>query len=304
MKQSPDNVDMRDVPALPRWRAWLLATRPPTLGASLIPVLVGLALASRSVTLDVGIAAATIVCALLLQIATNLANDYYDFRRGIDTAERLGPLRVTQSGVLTPAAVLSALLIVLVASTSLGAWLVVRGGAPIALIGSSALIVAVGYSAGPWPLASHGLGELLVFAYFGFATVAGTHHLQGAQFHWSVMLAAFPLGALAAAIIVVNNLRDIATDTKAGKRTVAVRIGDRRSRMEYSLLVLSALASTVALAATTTPFVLIALLGTGVAMYEIASVWQRHGAQLNTSLLGTARLHALVGGLVALGLCL
>jgi 1,4-dihydroxy-2-naphthoate octaprenyltransferase len=281
-----------------------MASRPATLGASLAPVLVGLALASRSVRLDATIALVTAACALLLQIATNLANDYFDHRHGVDTGERLGPVRVTQAGLLTPAQVRTGLLLVLSAAAAAGFYLILEGGPPILLIGVAAMLAAVAYSAGPYPLAWHGLGEALVFAFFGFAAVGGTHHLQGAAFDWTVALAAYPLGALAAAIIVVNNLRDIDTDARAGKRTLAVRMGDRRTRIEYTGLVVSALLSLFVLAVAVTPAVLLGLLATPSAAREIAYVRRRRGAQLNRSLVGTARLHALVGALLAAGLCI
>ena len=191
----------------------------------------------------------------------------------------------------------------LLAALLAGAWLVAHGGRPILIIGACAIVAALAYSAGPFPLASRGFGEVLVFAFFGFAAVGGTHHLQGASFDWTVALAAYPIGALAAAIIVVNNLRDIDTDRRAGKQTLAVRLGVRRTRMEYSWLVLSALLSILALAAAVSPGTLIALLAIAPAMYQIECIWQRHGVELNLSLVGTARLHALVGVLIAVGLC-
>lgn len=302
MTESPQIAD--GPAAVPTWRAWLMAVRPATLGASQAPVLVGLALAARTVKLDVAVAVVTATCALLLQIATNLANDYFDHRHGVDTGERLGPMRVTQAGLLTPTQVRRGLLFVLVAAAAAGLWLINEGGIVILLIGMAAMVAAVAYSAGPFPLASHGLGEALVFVFFGFAAVGGTHHLQGAAFDWKVLWSAYPVGALAAAIIVVNNLRDIETDRRAGKATLAVRLGDRRTRIEYALLVSSALASILVLAAVITPGVLLSLLATATAVREISHVRQRRGAELNRSLVDTAKLHALVGALLAAGLCI
>jgi 1,4-dihydroxy-2-naphthoate octaprenyltransferase len=290
--------------SLPHWRIWLLAIRPPTLGASVVPVLIGLALASRELQLSPGVAAATLACAVLLQISTNLANDYYDHMRGIDTEDRLGPTRVTQAGLLAPNTVRKGLILVLSAAVLLGAWLISVGGWPIAAIGVSAILGALAYSAGPWPLASYGFGEVLVFIFFGLCAVAGTHHLQGAQFDMVTVVAALVPACLAAALIVVNNLRDIPTDRRANKRTLAVRLGPQRTRVEYTALVLSGFAAVAVLAVLTTPFALLGLLGIPAALGETKRLWQRDGAELNASLVGTAKVHMIVGLATALGLSL
>lgn len=284
------------------WRIWLLAVRPPTLGASVVPVLLGLALAGREVDIDPIVAAATLACAVLLQVSTNLANDYYDHMRGIDTPDRLGPVRVTQAGLLAPSRVRRGLVVVLATAVVLGACLIAVGGWPILAIGVCAIVGALAYSAGPWPLASYGFGELLVFVFFGFAAVAGTHHLQGATFGLATLLAALPPACLAAALIVVNNLRDIPTDRRAGKRTLAVRLGPDRTRIEYAVLVATAFLGVAALATTTTPLALLGLIGIPAAVTETRRLWKRDGAALNASLVGTAKVHMLVGLATAVGL--
>lgn len=282
----------------------MMAIRPLTLGASVVPVLIGLALAARKVDIDIIVAVATLACALALQISTNLANDYYDHKRGIDADDRLGPMRVTQAGLLRPQSVRLGLIFVLCVAVSLGVCLVSVGGWPIFAIGVGAIVGALAYSAGPWPLASYGFGELLVFVFFGFCAVAGTHHLQGAAFDLSTALAALPPACLATALIVVNNLRDIPTDARAGKRTLAVRIGAERTRREYVCLVVVAFAGVAALASTTSAYVLIGFVGLPSAVAEIRRLRARAGAELNESLVGTAKLHLLVGLACAIGLYL
>jgi 1,4-dihydroxy-2-naphthoate octaprenyltransferase len=267
-----------------------------------VPVLVGLALARRGGSLDVAVAVATFACALLLQIAANLANDYFDWARGIDTEHRLGPLRVTQSGLVEPRAMQLALGLVVGAAVLLGAFLVYRGGAPIVAIGAAAILGAFAYSAGPYPLASHGFGEVLVLAFFGVVAVGGTYWLQRGAFDVAVALAGATSACPAVALIVVNNLRDIATDRAAGKRTLAVRLGAQATRSEYAAVLAAAFAGACVLAALITPAALIAFFAAPLAWKELRGVREREGVVLNDSLAGTARLHFVFGSLLALGL--
>ena len=294
----------KTAPALAAYTAWWLAIRPRTLGASLVPVGVGLAIASRSGHFHLGVALATVLAALLLQIAANVANDYYDFAHGIDTAGRLGPTRVTQTGLLDPAAVKRGLWAVLGGAVLCGAFLVCAGGWPIALVGAVAAVAAVAYSAGPWPLAWYGFGEILAFVFFGPVAVCGTVLLQRSSVDLAALLTSMPIACLVTAIMLVNNLRDIPTDRSTGKRTRAVRVGARRTRLEYAALVALAFAGALLLALTVTSWALLAFLTLPVAWVEIEAVWKRDGRHLNLSLVGTARLHALFGTLLAIGLLL
>lgn len=221
---------------------WLLATRPKTLPAAAAPVLVGAALAAFRGGFVALPALAALLGALLIQIATNLANDYFDFVKGADTEERVGPTRVTQAGLISPVAVRNAMLATLAAATVVGVYLVWVGGWPIALIGVVSLVCAVAYTGGPFPLAYHGLGDLFVFVFFGLIAVAGTVYVQVGSFPAEAWLAGAGIGAMSTAILVVNNLRDIGTDTKAGKRTMAVRLGVAGTRGEYLVLWLLAAA--------------------------------------------------------------
>ena len=223
-------------PEVTRARAWLLAARPQTLTAALAPVVVGTALALHDGVLAPLPAFAALVGATLIQVGTNFANDYYDFVRGGDTADRVGPPRVTQAGILAPETVKRGMWTVLGAAMLVGAYLVWVGGWPIVWIGLSSLACAVLYTGGPFPLAYHGLGDVFVFVFFGLVAVSGTYYVQGLAWPPDVFLAGTALGALSTAILVANNLRDIETDAKVGKRTLAVRLGTRGSQVEYLMM--------------------------------------------------------------------
>lgn len=223
-------------------RAWVMAARPKTLTAAAAPVFTGTGLAAFHGVLSWLPALAALLGAILIQIGTNLANDYYDFVRGGDTEERVGPVRVTQAGIIPPKAVFRGMVVTLTAAMLIGVYLVAVGGWPIVWIGLASVACAVLYTGGPFPLAYHGLGDLFVFVFFGLIAVGGTYYVQGLAWPADAWLAGTGLGALSTAILVVNNLRDIETDTKAGKRTLAVRIGVRATRFQYlGMLLVAAL---------------------------------------------------------------
>jgi len=222
----------------PRWRSWLLAIRPKTLSAGAAPVLIGSSIAWQDGVFAPAPAAAALLGALLIQIATNLANDLFDFRKGGDREDRIGPTRVVQAGLLTPEAVARATALTLLLATLVGGYLVWVGGTPILVIGLLSLLCAVAYTGGPFPLAYHGLGELFTLLFFGLIAVTGTYWVQGLRISPDALLAGAGVGVLSSAILVVNNLRDRETDARAGKRTMAVRIGERGSRIEFLLLLL------------------------------------------------------------------
>ncbi|RME47470.1 MAG: 1,4-dihydroxy-2-naphthoate polyprenyltransferase [Chloroflexi bacterium] len=217
-------------------RNWALAARPKTLPAALAPVVVGTALAYRDGAFSALPALAAAVGALLIQIGVNLANDYFDYVKGVDTSDRVGPTRVTQSGLIPPEQVRRGMLITFGLAAAVGLYLVAVGGWPILVIGVASIVSAVAYTGGPYPLGSHGLGDLFVFLFFGLAAVAGTYYVQALTLTPVAMVSAVPMGTLATAILVVNNLRDIETDRRAGKRTLAVMIGERATRLEYVFL--------------------------------------------------------------------
>lgn len=221
-------------------KTWWLAIRPKTLPAAASSVIVGTALAWLHGGLRVGPALAALGIALLLQIGSNLANDVYDDERGADTPDRLGPTRVTQAGLLTRRQVKTGMKLVLATAFVLGLYLTWVRGPLVLLIGIAAIVAAVAYTGGPYPLGYHGLGEVFVFLFFGLTAVVGTYWVQTGETSLLAWLMAVPVGLLITAVIVVNNLRDIEQDRVAGKRTVAVRIGVRATRAEYAACLLVA----------------------------------------------------------------
>lgn len=286
-------------------RAWLLAARPRTLTAAVAPVAAGTGLAAYHGVAAMGPALAALVGAGLLQIGTNFANDYYDFVRGGDTDERVGPVRVTQAGILRPEQVRRGMFMVLGLAVAVGVYLVWVGGWPVVAIGVASVACAVLYTGGPFPLAYHGLGDVFVFVFFGLVAVGGTYYVQGLAWPPDALLAGVGLGALSTAILVVNNLRDIPTDARAGKRTLAVRIGPAATKAEYVLLLLVALAVPPLGIGWLgwPPTALAALLVAPFAIPPLRTVFTyRQAEELIPTLGQTARVVALYGGLLALGL--
>ena len=272
--------------------AWLLAARPKTLPAAISPVLVGCAVAWAENGFDLTAAIAAFAVALLLQIGANLANDVADFRRGADTRDRLGPLRVTQGGLIPPRQVVMATVAVLMAAAVPGLYLVWRGGPILALLGLLAIAAAVTYTAGPKPFGYLGLGELVVFVFFGPVAVAGTAFVMTHHVTRLALVSSLGIGCLITAILVVNNLRDIDTDRVAGKRTLAVRIGRRATRWEYAALISVAYAIPVVMWASglTQLGPLLTWTTAPLAVLLVRQVWEVDGRALNPVLGGTARL--------------
>jgi 1,4-dihydroxy-2-naphthoate octaprenyltransferase len=295
-------------PALPRptASAWLLATRPRTLVCAAVPVAVGTALAAAEGRARALPAAAALLGALLIQVATNLVNDYYDFIRGADTAERVGPTRVTQAGLISPRTVISAAGAVAGLAVLVGLYLASVGGWPVVAIGVASLLAGFAYTGGPFPLGYHGLGDVFVFAFFGLVAVGGTYYVEAGALSSAALLCALPVGALSTAILVVNNLRDAATDAKSGKRTLAVRLGERFARAEWLALVILAFATPVVLVALglVRPGALVSLVALPLARAPWRLVRDARGAPLNQGLGLTARLLAIHGMLFALGIWL
>lgn len=290
--------------ALPRWKCWWLAARPRTLTASLVPIVVGLALAPPRDSIGAAVALATVLSALAIQVGVNFANDCFDAEAGIDTEARLGPMRAVQAGLVTPAQMKRAFALTLVVAVVFGAPLVVRGGLPILVVGLVSMICAWAYAGGPRPLASLGLGDLFVFVFFGIVPVAGTVWLQRLALPLETLCVAVPIALLAVAILVVNNLRDIPTDQAAGKRTLAVRLGDANTRIQYALCVGAAMVWPLLLAPHLGAGALLALLAAPLAVRAVRDVQERRGAQLNESLAATARLQLVYGVMLAVGIVL
>jgi 1,4-dihydroxy-2-naphthoate polyprenyltransferase len=284
----------------------MLAARVRTLPAAAAPVVVGAGAAIGAGHFAFFPAVAALVGALLLQIGANFANDLFDFLRGADTAARVGPMRVTQAGLLAPRQVRVGMWAVFAAAALIGVYLIAVGGWPVVLIGLAAILAAIAYTGGPFPLGYHGLGEVFVFLFFGLAAVGGTYYVQAGAMRAAAWWAAVPMGLLAVAIIVVNNLRDIATDRAAGKQTLAVRFGERGTETEYLTLVVVAYLVPVAMWATraASAWVLLALLSLPLVPPLFRRLRGERGRALNGVLAGTARLELVYGLLFALGLAL
>jgi 1,4-dihydroxy-2-naphthoate octaprenyltransferase len=218
---------------------WILAARPRTLGAAVIPVLAGVALAFSAGSLDPLATVLIVACAVLIQIATNYFNDAIDHAKGADTAERLGPTRVTSSGLLAPRAVMRGGVICLALAVVLSIPLVLHGGWPIVVIGVFSLFFAYAYTGGPFPLAYLGLGEIFVVLFFGLIAVAGTFYLNALEWSYASLLAGLQIGLHSSVLLAVNNLRDIESDRAANKRTLAARFGLTFTRRENSTLVMA-----------------------------------------------------------------
>lgn len=287
-------------------RRWVMAIRPATLPAAVTPVLVGTAAVYVVGGFRAGPALAALLGALLLQIGANLANDLFDFEKGADTEHRLGPTRVVQSGLLSPSAVRRATALTFFLALLVGLYLAWVAGWVVVAIGLASILAAVAYTGGPYPLGYNGLGDIAVFIFFGLVAVGGTAWVQAGYVPTLAWIAAIPVGTLITAILVVNNVRDIATDRQAGKRTLAVRLGRRAVVAEYALLLAAAYATPAALFLTgrLDAWVLLPLLTAPAAVVLFRSVSRDQGRALNPTLGRTAMLGVAFGALFALGMVL
>jgi 1,4-dihydroxy-2-naphthoate octaprenyltransferase len=274
-----------------------MAARVRTLPAAVAPVLVGSSLAIRDGQFDGFAFAFALLGALFIQVGTNLSNDYSDARRGADTEDRLGPVRVTAGGLVPPRQVLTATYVSFGLAVLCGIYLIAVAGPVLLLIGAASIVAGVLYTGGPRPYGYEGLGEIFVFLFFGIVAVSGSYYVQVQKLPWQVFVLAVPVGLIASAILVVNNLRDIDTDRRAGKRTLAVRLGRERTRVLYATMLAGAYLSLIVLAAGLTFSVLLAWLSIPLAVRLVATVRTRtDGPALNGALAGT--------GLLQLAFCL
>jgi 1,4-dihydroxy-2-naphthoate octaprenyltransferase len=227
-------------------QAWKLAVRLPTLTAAIAPVLVGSGVAIHEDAFAASSAVAALVGAICLQIGANFANDVFDFKRGADTADRLGPPRASQMGLLSPREILVAMWLMFGLATVAGGYLAWESGWPIVVAGVASILAAIAYTGGPWPTGYHALGDLFTFVFFGPVAVVGTYFVQSGGTSNLAWLASIPMGCTVTMILVVNNLRDIPTDRTTNKRTLGVVLGDRRTRVWFCMLAVSALGIPVA----------------------------------------------------------
>jgi 1,4-dihydroxy-2-naphthoate octaprenyltransferase len=283
---------------------WWLAARPKTLTAAAAPVLVGTACALAIGAFKASAALAALAGALLLQIGANFANDLFDFEKGADTEHRVGPTRTIQAGLITPRAMRRGMLLVFALALAIGVYLVVLAGPILIVIGLCSILAALAYTGGPYPLGYHGLGDVCVFVFFGLVAVAGTVFVQAGHVPALAWVSSVPVGCLATAILVVNNVRDIETDRVAGKRTLPARWGRRFGVLEYAALLALSYASSVYLALTGHPGALLAFLSAPLALSLLGRLRRESGRSLNASLARTAQLLFLFALLLSLGIAL
>jgi 1,4-dihydroxy-2-naphthoate octaprenyltransferase len=290
-----------------RARVWYLAARPPTLPAAVVPVLVGTAVGVSEASFRPLVFIAALVASLLIQIATNFANDLSDFHKGADNETRVGPLRVAQSGLITPGDLKRGIVVTFGLAMLAGLYLIYIGGWPILLIGIFSILSGLAYTGGPWPLGYHGLGDLFVFIFFGVIAVAGSAYLQTGDVTGLALAASVPVGMLVTNILVINNLRDVETDRVAGKHTLAVLLGASTVRGQYLLFIAVTYLMPLVLwqLAGASPFVLLSWLTLPLAAKLVRIVLAgTSGPPLNRVLKATGQLHLLFGILLALGFLL
>ncbi|HZB75112.1 MAG TPA: 1,4-dihydroxy-2-naphthoate polyprenyltransferase [Solirubrobacteraceae bacterium] len=286
-------------------RIWLMAARPRTLPAAVAPVLVGTALAATGGTFKVLTFLAALIGALFIQVGTNLSNDYSDARRGADTEDRLGPVRVTAGGLVPPRQVLIATYVAFAVAVLAGSYLIATAGWELLLVGAASILAGVLYTGGPRPYGYEGLGEVFVFLFFGVVAVAGSYYAQVEALDWEALALAVPVGLLASAILVVNNVRDLETDRRAGKRTLAVRLGRERARWLFVAMI--ALAFVTAplpwVLGSLSPWLLLSWLAIPLAVPLVRTVQTRtDGPSLNGALAGTGQLQLVFCLLLSAGL--
>jgi len=307
-------------PDVSKTKAWLMAARPQTLPAGSAPVIIGVGLAIHEDVLAVFPAVAALVGALLIQIGTNFANDYFDAVKGTDAPDREGFTRVTAGGLIPPQQVKAAMAATYTLALVVGLYLVAIGGGPILIVGLSSIVAGLLYTGGPYPYGYYGLGDLFVFVYFGVVAVTGTYYVQAVatmdvglfptwlpagSLSLDVVVASLAAAGLSTAILVVNNIRDIEDDRAAGKRSLAVIIGYRWSRVEYVLM--TAMAYVVPLAlwlfADYEPWVLLPVATIPLALSVTQTVLSEQGGQpMNEALERTGQLMAIHALLFAVGL--
>jgi 1,4-dihydroxy-2-naphthoate octaprenyltransferase len=289
-----------------KFKSWILASRPRTLPAALVPVMVGSALAIYHGIFFPAYSIVALLCSILIQIGTNFTNDLYDYLKGTDTEERKGPLRVLASGLISVKEMKWGIFLVFLTAFLLGLYLVYSVGVMILWIGIFSIIAGLAYTAGPFPLAYNGLGDLFVFIFFGIVGTVGTYYLHAQQFTTLAFLISLPVGALITNILIVNNYRDIEEDKTAGKNTLAVLLGREFSRYEYVFFILISFFI---------PFLLhfkydfniwifLPYITLPIAITLVKMIYALTGTQLNKTLELSAKFSAIYGLLLSIGIVL
>jgi 1,4-dihydroxy-2-naphthoate octaprenyltransferase len=289
-----------------KYKSWIIACRPKTLLAAIVPVIVGSALAMHKGYFVLVFSLIALLCSLLIQIGTNFTNDLYDFLKGADSEDRKGPLRVLAAGLISVKEMKIGVTLIFSVAFILGLILVYEAGPVIFVIGILSIIAGIAYTAGPYPLAYNGLGDIFVFMFFGIAGTTGTYYIQVKEFSMASLLASIPVGALITDILVVNNYRDLEEDRTAGKRTLAVIFGKDFTRFQFIFLILTSFAIPAVLFFffNFQYWIFLPYLTFPIAYKLIIMLYTLEGPQLNKTLELTAKLSALYGFLFAAGLTL
>ena len=297
---------LENVNNISKMESWILASRPKTLPASVMPIFVASAIAIHNKVFKLDAALIAMVCSILIQIGTNFINDLYDFLKGTDTKERVGPTRVLANGLISVKEMRTGIVIVFGLAFLLGLYLVYINDWVVLVIGILSLIAGYAYTAGPYPLAYNGLGDVFVFVFFGFVGTIGTYYVQAHEITPLVFWATVPVGALVTNILVVNNYRDIDEDKLAGKNTLAVKFGGTFTRLQYLVfMVISyAILFLVYFTYKQSFFIFLPFLSLPIGIKLVKMVYTLNGKELNKTLELTAKLSAIYGILFAIGILL
>lgn len=288
-------------------KIWVDAARPKTLAAAFVPVLIGASIAFNDGLIHWSATYIALLCAFLIQIGTNFANDYFDFIKGADTEERIGFERATSAGLVSPKTMLSATIVTMILAFIVGLYLVWIGGTIVLIIGLLSLLFGILYTGGPFPLGYNGLGDIFVFIFFGIVAVMTTYYVNALQWSFDTFWASLAVGALCTNILVVNNLRDVEQDSKTGKKTLGVLFGEKALKVEYSLMLLLAFAIPphFYFQLDYNYWVLLPFLVLPIAIMHALTIWNETDKRnLNAQLEKTAKFMALFGVLFALGIIL
>ncbi|MCH2450486.1 MAG: 1,4-dihydroxy-2-naphthoate polyprenyltransferase [Gracilimonas sp.] len=286
---------------------WIEAARPQTLAAAIVPVLVGASLAFESEVLNWTNTTVALICAMLIQVGTNFANDYFDFVKGSDTDERIGFRRATAAGLTTPNQMLNATILTMALAFFLGLYLVWSAGWVVLIVGLLSLLFGILYTGGPFPLGYNGLGDLFVFIFFGIVAVMTTYYVNALEWSEASFWASLAVGALCVNILVVNNLRDVEQDKKSGKKTLGVLFGERALKLEYTFMMLLgyAIPPHFLIQLEYNFWILLPFAALPLAGYYVYRIWtEENKVQLNPMLERTAQFMVIFGILFSIGIIL